>query len=315
MIDSLVIYPHKKNRVTFEKYLKNKEQQMKSRDDGPLTFNLKAEKEKAMKQVGLLPDSDPLSSDQTRKEFQAKINDLPTDRMPTRQYNLSNLKTHKYDIEEQHKQIENKHWEDLFKDSRRNGVSLEKFQKRYLYPFAEIMPLKKIKSKTSLSNDNLEEMEHAMQELKEMTQSNKFQAIMDTKYRMKLDEFGVSKGMSICHWLEELKKPLQITQKEIGENLQRFVINFPLDTIPHITEDERNIKIIEDEIQQLEFDWKKLGSCDKPEDERKIQKRVSIKTKLEFNKAKLKSYLDIAMKERETSNDALGKPVAKQDEQ
>ena len=71
---------------------------------------------------------------------------------------------------------------------------------------------------------------------------------MDTKYRMKIEEFGVSKGMSILHWLEELKKPLQITQKEIGENLQRFVINFPMDTIPHITEDERNIRIIEDEI-------------------------------------------------------------------
>lgn len=46
-------------------------------------------------------------------------------------------------------------WGELFKDPVKNGVSLYKFQHKYLFPFAEIAPLEKVKAKTTISGQNL----------------------------------------------------------------------------------------------------------------------------------------------------------------
>ena len=104
-------------------------------------------------------------------------------------------------------------WEDLFKDPVKKGVSLHKFQHKYLFPFAEIAPLEKIKSNTTISGNDIKQMNEAMEELQAISNNNqtKFQSVMDTKYRIKEEEFGLAKGQSSVHWQEELKRPLQIT--------------------------------------------------------------------------------------------------------
>lgn len=39
-------------------------------------------------------------------------------------------------------------------------------------------------------------------------------------------------------WLKELQNPIQITIEEIVRDLYKFVKDFPVDIIPHMSEDE-----------------------------------------------------------------------------
>jgi len=39
-------------------------------------------------------------------------------------------------------------------------------------------------------------------------------------------------------WLKELQKPIQITAEEIVRDLYKFVKDFPIEIIPHMTEDD-----------------------------------------------------------------------------
>ena len=39
-------------------------------------------------------------------------------------------------------------------------------------------------------------------------------------------------------WLRELQIPIQITAEEIVRDLYKFVKDFPIDVIPHMTEDD-----------------------------------------------------------------------------
>lgn len=39
-------------------------------------------------------------------------------------------------------------------------------------------------------------------------------------------------------WLQELQKPLSITPEDIVRDLYKFIKDFPIDIIPHMTEEE-----------------------------------------------------------------------------
>ena len=69
-----------------------------------------------------------------------------------------------------------------------------------------------------------------------------FEELMSNKYRITIEDLGGSKRKYLFqHWIDELSKPLQVTQQEIREHLNRFVKSFPVNSIPHQTEDEKNI--------------------------------------------------------------------------
>ena len=65
---------------------------------------------------------------------------------------------------------------------------------------------------------------------------------MTNKYRLTIEDLGGHKNQwQFQHWIDEMSKPLQITQDEILQHLNRFVKSFPINAIPHQTEDEKNI--------------------------------------------------------------------------
>jgi hypothetical protein len=62
-------------------------------------------------------------------------------------------------------------------------------------------------------------------------------------------------GLHMCqHWIEELKKPLVISQEDVSKDLVRFVHGFPIDSIPYQSENEKKIEKYKKAITKIRID-------------------------------------------------------------
>ena len=112
------------------------------------------------------------------------------------------------------------------------------WKRKYLYPFGDISPIDDHDQRLLM-----EQINHPEQfDLKD---NSHFELLVSGKYRLTINDLGGEKYSWLYnYWIDqELKKPLQITHEQISNYLNDFINKFPLEAIPHKTEDERNMKI------------------------------------------------------------------------
>lgn len=71
---------------------------------------------------------------------------------------------------------------------------------------------------------------------------------MSKKYLYPLDKIHKPE------WIKELQNPIQITPEEIIRDMFKFVKDFPIEVIPHMTEDELQARSKERESKPKDFD-------------------------------------------------------------
>ena len=82
-----------------------------------------------------------------------------------------------------------------------------------------------------------------------------FENLVHNKYRMNLEDLG---GEVLgTHWAEELSRPINVTQFEINQDLQRLASTFPIEVIPYKSQTDAVIEKLEAKCKKITI--KKLG--------------------------------------------------------
>ena len=88
-------------------------------------------------------------------------------------------------------------------------------------------------------------------------------------------------GLYKCaHLVEELQRPLFISQEEISKDLVRFVHGFPIDAIPYETDNEKKIKKTRRDITRIRVDKLHL---DQARDQGKIDAGEHLRRATQLN--------------------------------
>lgn len=112
-------------------------------------------------------------------------------------------------------------------------MSVEQWKLKYLYPFGNIAPIGEAPTNTAEADS---------------FNPAAFESLVNKKYRFPLEK--VHKPQ----WLKELQRPIQVTAEDIIRDLYKFVKDFPIEIIPHMTEDEMLARKKEREEKPNNFD-------------------------------------------------------------
>ena len=128
--------------------------------------------------------------------------------------------------------IEAANWQEL-------NTGIDTWKHKYLFPFADVSPFKKditaevyfsalhTESQTTIHVESVGPAAATMED---------FAALADFKYRYPL------RFLKKQEWLDDIKRPLQISASDIVKDLRQFSNGFPKERIPHETVAERQAK-------------------------------------------------------------------------
>lgn len=107
-------------------------------------------------------------------------------------------------------------------------MSVEQWKYKFLYPFGNIAPIVDKNENVAGPNGNVAASNESDGEF-----NNKaFTRLVSSKYLFPLEMVHKNE------WLKELQTPINITAEDIVRDLYKFVKDFPVEIIPHMTEDE-----------------------------------------------------------------------------
>ena len=129
--------------------------------------------------------------------------------------------------------------------------AMQMWKNKYLFPYGNIASINDFDRglQTTKASSNVVNP-FSKSEMDKDLETRQQEKLFFSKYRLQISDMG---GLHKCaHWVEELKKPLVITQNDVGNDLTRFVIGFPMESIPYKSDQEKK-------IQNLKYIVTKLG--------------------------------------------------------
>ena len=120
--------------------------------------------------------------------------------------------------------------------------AMQMWKNKYLYPFGNIAAINDFDRglKTTKASQSSIVNPFSKKESSKDLETRQQEKLFFSKYRLEISDMG---GLHKCaHWVEELKKPLVITQEDVGNDLTRFVIGFPIESIPYKSDQEKKIQ-------------------------------------------------------------------------
>ena len=109
-------------------------------------------------------------------------------------------------------------------------MGVEEWKYKFLFPFGNIAPIAD-KDEIPMQHKTLNGHETSNHEGGEFN-DRAFYRLTSKKYLFPIERIHKHE------WLKELQSPINITAGDIVRDLYKFVKDFPIDIIPHMTEDE-----------------------------------------------------------------------------
>ena len=107
-------------------------------------------------------------------------------------------------------------------------MDVESWKKKFMYPFADLSGLKGSSEDVSMMMMDASTAENSVHELSSVI----FQKLLSPTYQFPLETLHKRE------WVEELQSPISIQVDEIFRDLYKFIKEFPVNIIPHVTEEE-----------------------------------------------------------------------------
>ena len=132
-------------------------------------------------------------------------------------------------------------WNQIFKPDLNLGKLgiLYIWKQKYLFPYGNITAINEFENQQTDNRPNQKSQSSLRSRSQqpdqpqhdETTINKTFDNLVHNKYRMTVDDIGGE--VMARHWIEEISKPISITQFEINQDLQRLGSTFPIDVIPY----------------------------------------------------------------------------------